>query len=353
MTGWEAGRWRPFVRFTLPAVLGLAAVAAVEAAPVRAMTFNVRCPCGDQGQYAWSARKDLVVDVIRKYKADFVGTQENVAEYLPFLKDQLPDYASFGRGREANGGGEYVRLYYRQDRWEIAGKDSGTFQMSATPNVWGSKTWSSLPRITTWALFREKATGKLLYVYNAHWDHLTGRDEFSHMTADTLARRRLKGVPVLLMGDFNRRQDTSPIRYLLGQDVYPGRAPVMRLSDTHPATLKIDHVLAWPPSGTVDSLPMEVLAARVVGDRYTVGSWTNVSPSDHDPTLVELNVWKGDAVYVLAPPHRRLGHRLSEASYRIADGAAAFRTRALAAGAPSRTFVRVDGRRLVPALPIP
>jgi endonuclease/exonuclease/phosphatase family metal-dependent hydrolase len=301
-----------FVCFLIAAALFPAREAA--AASVRAMTFNVRCPCGDVGQYAWDARKAIVVDMFKKYKADFVGTQENVAAYQTYLKAQLPEYAFFGRGRDRDGGGEGTQIFYLKDRWEIVPGDSGTFQMSATPEVWGSVSWSSLPRVTTWALFREKATGKRLYVYNTHWDHQTGRDQFSWMTADTLANRKYKDIPVLLMGDFNQTQSTNPIKYLLGQDVYPARDPVVKLADTHPAVIKIDHVLIWPSPGNVDSLPMNVVEARVLADRYTVGQWTNVSPSDHNPTLVELKVWKDNVAALATGGSKSSASRASRAS---------------------------------------
>ena len=275
-----------------------------DAANVKVMSYNLRCPCGDVNQFAWAARKDLVVGEVKKYLPDFLGTQENVPPYQIYLDEKLPEYDYFGRGRKDTvrvpdkNQDEGAHLYYLKAKWEVVKGDSGTFQMSATPEVWGSKTWSFLPRVTTWGLFREKATGRLLYVYNTHWDNQTGRDEFSKMTADTIATRKHKDIPVFFLGDLNQTNAMNSVKYLLGQDVYADKKPVITMKDSEPTHAKIDNILAWPAKA-VDSLPMDVVDTKFIQDTYTVGDWTNVSPTDHPRVLVEFKVWKSEVVSVL------------------------------------------------------
>ena len=83
------------------------------------------------------------------------------------------------------------------------------------------------------------------------------------------------------MGDFNRRQETNPIRHLLGEKVYDVDPPIA-MADTDPAVQKIDHVLVWPETA-------KVINAGVVEDRFDVGDYKQVRPSDHYPTLAVID----------------------------------------------------------------
>jgi len=155
--------------------------------------------------------------------------------------------------------------------------DSGSFQLSDTPEVVGSVDWTSMARVTSWARFREIASGRTLYVYNTHWDHRTGRDESALLCMERIAARRVQADPVIFMGDFNRRQETNPIRHLMGEKVYEQEPPIVMV-DTDPGTSKIDHVFVWPNTA-------RIVKAGVIRERFDVGAYAAVRPSDHDPTL--------------------------------------------------------------------
>jgi endonuclease/exonuclease/phosphatase family metal-dependent hydrolase len=260
-------------------------------APVEftAMTFNVRYPSPkDLNEKSWEVRKDLVVRVVRQYGPDFLGTQEIVAEYLPFLEEQLPEYAHVGRFRKGDGDrfDECSKIFYRKDRWEIADGDTGSFQLSDTPEVVGSRDWTSMARVTTWARFREISTGRTLYVFNTHWDHVSGRDESSLLCAERIAARKVPEDPVIFMGDFNQRQSEKSIRHLMGEKVFDVEPPITMI-DTDPAVIKIDHIFIMPET-------LEMIRGGVIGDRFDVGGYTNVRPSDHDPTLAVIR-FRSDA----------------------------------------------------------
>ncbi len=255
---------------------------------VTAMTFNLRYPAGkDTNQLSWAVRKDLVVGMIKKYQPDFLGTQEIVAEYLPFLEKELPGYEHIGRFRKGDGDrfDECSKIFYRKDRWEIVKGDSGSFQLSDTPEVVGSRDWTSMARVTSWGRFREIATGRTLYVYNTHWDHRTGRDESSLLCAERIAARKVPQDPVIFMGDFNQRQSEKSIRHLMGEKVYE-TAPPIAMVDTDPGTSKIDHVFVWPNTA-------RIVKASVIRERFDVGEYAAVRPSDHDPTLAIIDFWRG------------------------------------------------------------
>jgi len=256
---------------------------------VTAMTFNVRYPAGDDiKQLSWAVRKDLVVGIIQKHRPDFLGTQEIVAEYLPFLEKELSGYAQLGRFRKGDGDrfDECSKIFYRKDRWELIPGDSGSFQLSETPEIVGSRDWTSMARVASWGRFREISTGRTLYVFDTHWDHRTGRDESSQLCADRIAARKAPEDPVIFMGDFNQTQVTNPIRYLMGEKVYEKTSPITMI-DTDPETKKIDHIFVWPNT-------VRVLYAGVVKERFNVSPYKNVRPSDHDPTMAMLEMWAKD-----------------------------------------------------------
>ena len=156
---------------------------------------DVQCPLSgtqDLNEKSWDVRKDLVVTTIRKHQPDFLGTQEIVAEYLPFLEKELPEYAHIGRFRRGDGDrfDECSKIFYRQDRWEIVDNDQGSFQLSDTPDVVGSRDWTSMAQVTSWGRFRRIGTDETLYVYNTHWDHRTGRDESSAPLCGAYCRQK-------------------------------------------------------------------------------------------------------------------------------------------------------------------
>jgi hypothetical protein len=56
---------------------------------------------------------------------------------------------------------------------------------------------------------------------------------------------------------------------------------------TDPETKKIDHVFVWPDSA-------QVLKAGVIVERFDVGEYKQIRPSDHDPTLAILQFLRED-----------------------------------------------------------
>lgn len=279
-----------------------------ETASIKAMTFNVRYPGSDVGADAWAARKDAVDSTVKRYNPDFLGTQEVVAEYLPFLKQRLSEYAYFGRYRydDKRRWDEACFLWYKKNRWEVVAGDSGTFQLSYTPEVVGSGDWDvegrtvgwgNDSRIVTWGRFREIATGKTVYVYNTHWDNQGPDDRPAMLSAQRILARKTITDPVIYMGDLNARQGDPGIDYLLGKrglsDPVMGKGPDIAMLDTDPGLVKIDHVFILPKTAAV------VSAGRKV-DLWDVNGYKQIRASDHYPTLAEVKLWP-DGSTILGP----------------------------------------------------
>jgi endonuclease/exonuclease/phosphatase family metal-dependent hydrolase len=264
---------------------------------IKVMTFNIRCNTVIDGPNRWPHRREMAADLVRRFKGDFVGLQEAEPDQIADLVKSLPEYHWLGRSREADTTtGEASPIFYRHKRWRLDPDHNGTFWLSDTPEKPGSKTWgNACPRIVTWGRFIEEKTGRGVYVYNTHLDHIS--EPSRQKSAAFLARRiaeRKRADPVIVTGDFNSGESSAAIGHLTGKRL---GSPVM-LVDTfrvlHPDEkqvgtfhgfrggtkgAKIDYILA--PPGT------NVLAAEILRENHD-GRY----PSDHYPVAAEIVVPK-------------------------------------------------------------
>jgi len=184
-----------------------------EPSPLKVMSFNIRYDNPGDGENRWDARKDLVVETIRKFDPDLLGLQEVLDHQGRFLRESLEGYAFVGVGRDDGAKkGEFAPVLYRKRRFEIL--DSGHFWLSETPEVPGSVGWdASLPRIATWARLRDRERGRTLVFLNTHWDH---RGEEARLESAKLVRRFLDEAKdaVVVAGDFNTPGLSSPYNLL-------------------------------------------------------------------------------------------------------------------------------------------
>src|SRR5689334_14470258 len=100
---------------------------------IRIMSFNLRnCEAAD-GPNCWANRTDLVLQTIRKFNPDLLGTQEMLAPQTDFLDAQLREYTRVGVGRaDGHRGGEFNGVFFRTERFELI--DHGTVWLSETPD---------------------------------------------------------------------------------------------------------------------------------------------------------------------------------------------------------------------------
>ena len=280
-------------RATSPERAAAGAGPATTAAPLRVMTFNLRLDLASDGPNAWPHHRDWVASLIRFHGADVVGVQEALAHMLTDLDTRLPGFARVGVGRaDGRSGGEFSAILYRTDRVELI--DSGTFWLSPTPEVPGSKGWdTAIERVATWGRFRDRRTGCRYVHLNTHFDHI---GEQARQESARLIRRRLAalsgGLPVIVTGDLNAEPTSAPYR-VFTRDTIPGAIPPLRDAfdisrDGHygPASSwtafkaiepgrRIDYVLV--------SAPIAVLAHGILTDR-----WDDRFPSDHLPVVAVL-----------------------------------------------------------------
>jgi len=228
VAGWGASR----LACLISAAICIASVSCEAAEPVRAlrvMSFNIRYGTADDGDNAWEHRREFLVETIRAFHPDLLGTQETLAFQRDFLAERMTEYTAFGAGRDdGKEAGEMAALFYRSDRFEKLEGDH--FWLSETPDVPGSRSWdAALTRIVTWVKLRDREDGTPVMYFNTHFDHV-GVEARRHSAE--LLRQRIDELPpdtaVIVTGDFNAGEPSPPHAALFG--TVDGARP--RLVDT-------------------------------------------------------------------------------------------------------------------------
>jgi endonuclease/exonuclease/phosphatase family metal-dependent hydrolase len=264
------------------------------------ITYNIRYANPGDGENVWENRRDAMVRYLAERGADIVGLQEAEPAQRAYLAQGLTGFDWYGVGRNAeHDQGEGTPIFYRRDRFDVI--DKGTFWLSLTPEVPGSRGWdAALPRVASWLKLRDRRSGSALLVVNTHFDHRgpEARLESARLLLrkiDELAASDGRRLPVVLTGDFNCRSDqppysaiTSPddasLRLLDAQHVtrtphQGGDSTSNSFKAINPAT-KIDYVFVRDVAA--------VLTHRIedprIGDRFV---------SDHMPIVAEIAVGSG------------------------------------------------------------
>ncbi len=87
-----------------------------------------------------------------------------------------------------------------------------TFWFSDTPNIPGSISWGNkYTRICTWAKLFDKFSGKELYVFNVHLDHMSENSRIKSSKALIDKIKTLDPLPIIITGDFNTNENEQTI----------------------------------------------------------------------------------------------------------------------------------------------
>ena len=121
------------------------AAAAPPREPLTVMSFNIRYGTAKDGENEWTARRDVLFEVIRDAKPDLLGLQEALDFQIDEILAAVSGYAVVGVGRDDGAErGKYSAILFRTERFHVA--EAGTFWFSDTPTVPGSKSWGNRSR---------------------------------------------------------------------------------------------------------------------------------------------------------------------------------------------------------------
>jgi endonuclease/exonuclease/phosphatase family metal-dependent hydrolase len=179
------------------------------------MSFNIRYNNINDGENSWQERKEELKDLVLDYNPDFIGIQEGLYDQVSYIDSCLINYSYIGVGRDdGKKAGEYSPVFY----------DTSMYQMTYNKTIWLSKTpekvsvgWdASMERICSYGVFSDKQTGKNLYVFNTHFDHLgkKARKKSASTIISVIENMGISDSSIILMGDLNSTPNEPPIKKL-------------------------------------------------------------------------------------------------------------------------------------------
>jgi endonuclease/exonuclease/phosphatase family metal-dependent hydrolase len=256
-----------------------------DAQSFRMATYNIRCPI-DKAPNAWTCRVERVRGMIRGHGFDGVGLQEATSNQVD---DLLTDgWAYVGAGRDdGKRGGEASCIFYRKERFEL--RDSGTFWLSETPDVPGSKSWgTACTRVCTWAKLSDRTTGREFVWFNTHLDHMSSLARENGMELILQRMKRIaQGRAVFLTGDMNATPETEPLRR--ARTVLRDSADLSLTPHAGPVKTFNGFKFGREPSGQIDYILISG-GIRVLNHATLNDSKERLYPSDHFPVTAEVVV---------------------------------------------------------------
>jgi len=195
----------------LTAILSVSCITR-EDSDIDVITFNIRLDTPNDSINAWPNRVALVSGFINDQTPDLLGMQEVLWHQYSYLDSALIGYGSVAAGRDDGmKQGEACPVFYRLGRFSPVA--SGTFWLSAAPDVPGSVGWgAALTRIATWVRLYDKTVKDTLLYMNTHFDHIS--DSARVMSAGVLLEK-LKELAgdnnFVITGDFNAQPESLAI----------------------------------------------------------------------------------------------------------------------------------------------
>ncbi len=266
---------------------------------------------------AWSLRRGLIADIIKRNGFDIVASQELTKEQvLDFASLLGPEYAyaeerlkglgefdkSVLAGRKAPKNDKielsmHNAIWYKPARFDVL--DKGAFYLSATPDKFsfGFDKVDGQHRRCVWAKFLDKASGAEFFVFNVHTNSMDYPQDAERLKSARVIISQIEKIagkdPFILCGDFNAFDTSESMRAYLSDG---------RFSDARAAS-------KTPPQGTrnsysqfgkydtdpdYDRIDYIFLSSRFTPLDYRVisGKLNGHYPSDHYPvcSLLELKL---------------------------------------------------------------
>lgn len=254
------------------------------------MTFNIRLDVASDSLNNWKYRKENLASQVLYHQTNILGVQEALANQMEDLQELLRGYKHVGVPRDTSKWGESSAIFYDSARLSLI--EQSTFWLSENIYAKGKKGWdAALPRIVTFAKFRDNLTKKVFYVFNTHFDHMgkIARRESAKLLLKQIDR--IAGLyPVIAMGDFNAHPSDEPIQ------IIEDTSNPLHLTDSK----SVSATPHYGPTGTftgfksaeVSDEPIDYIFIRnevkVLKHATFSQSWNGRFSSDHFPVFVQV-----------------------------------------------------------------
>ena len=177
---------------------------------ITAMSFNIYMQPDTR-----EARTNGVVRTILNEKPDSAGLQEATDAWRKDLRRNQAlkenNYAMAANKGRIFGFDEGAPILYNAEKYELL--EEGVFWLSPRPKR-TTRGWDAdLPRITAYAVLKNKTTGFTYMHVNAHFDHMgpIARANSAVLVADFI---NTKNLPTVFTADVNATPDSTPAEYL-------------------------------------------------------------------------------------------------------------------------------------------
>ncbi|PHY21739.1 endonuclease/exonuclease/phosphatase family protein [Caulobacter sp. BP25] len=276
------------MKLTLAATIAIAAISPIavraEEPSLRVMSYNIRYDNPDD-RPDWRARRGPMARQVAFFAPDILGLQEALMPMVEDLSRALPGYAHYGVGRDDGAAkGEATTVFYRADRFERV--LAQTRWCSPTPERPGKAYDAALPRTYTRLVLRDRASGLLWDVRNAHLDHV-GAESRRLCARQILDQAAWPDSRLIVLGDFNSAPGDPPHAVLAGKDSPLRDAREASPIVFGPAGTFNDFSPGAPPTGPIDYVFVD---RKLKISRFATLTDTDngLAISDHFPIIVEI-----------------------------------------------------------------
>lgn len=177
-------------------------------AEIKVISYNIRVGTAKDGDNSWKYRYAASGMMLNDRKPDIFGLQEAIPKQKQYLDEALPEYESVGVPRtDGKSNGEIMAIFWNTNTIKMI--EWGTYWLSETPEV-PSKGWdAAYPRTATWALMKDRKSGRKFFYVNTHLDHVgwEARKNGLALIVDKIAEMNPRKYPMVLTGDFNMTID--------------------------------------------------------------------------------------------------------------------------------------------------
>jgi endonuclease/exonuclease/phosphatase family metal-dependent hydrolase len=256
---------------------------------LKIITYNIRYDNPNDGENNWLNRKDDLCAQLNFYDPDIFGVQEALPNQINDISNILTKYNHVGIARDGQDKGEASNIFYKKENFTVI--QQNTFWLSETPNII-SKGWdAALNRICTYALFKNKTTKQLFWVFNTHLDHLgeVAKTKSIELIVSKIKTVNTKNYPVVFMGDFNSEPTEERIINLKKQMLdcseiseekpFGPQGTFNGFKHNEAVTKKIDYIFISK------NTCFKVKKYAVLSDSKNLKY-----PSDHLPVYIEINI---------------------------------------------------------------
>ncbi len=194
--------------------------------PVKLLTFNLRYDITSHKLMSLEVRGPHLMEIIKKYNPDSISFCEATNNWMKYLREEMPKlgYSCVGVGRDSGAtggtgnGNEHSPVFYKTDKYDLL--ESDTFWISATPEDTGSKSWgTSIKRICTYAVLKNKETGVMYAHFGTHLDHQSAESRQNAVfVIESYIHEVLEkygDIGIVLSGDFNDTMQSNMYLSLL------------------------------------------------------------------------------------------------------------------------------------------